>query len=225
LFARRVERVKVGRQMQQQIFTIQQSETVEEAQALMAVNGIRHLPVLDGAALVGIISERDIRAVLIPQRSTSAGKKARAYYLPRDILVEEAMTADPLWVTPESDIEEAARLLVSNKIGCLPVMDNGGVVGIITDTDILTVFSQIMGILEASSRVDVELGRDVRALEKATEIIRRNGGNIISVGILPGTSKGGERKSVHSFRLQSCNTEPIVRGLTEAGFSVKDEIG
>ena len=216
--------MKVGRRMQQQIFTIQRSETVEEAQALMAVNGIRHLPVLDGGDLVGIISERDIRAVLIPQRGSGSGRKAKAYYLPQDVLVEEAMTADPLWVAPESDIEEAARLLVTNKIGCLPVMEDGRVVGIITDTDILQVFSQIMGILEASSRIDVELGADARALENATEIIRRHNGSIISVGILPGPAKGKGRKSAHSFRLRSCDTKPIVRGLTEAGFTVKDEI-
>jgi acetoin utilization protein AcuB len=216
--------VKVGRRMQQQIFTIQRSETVEGAQALMAVNGIRHLPVLDGSDLVGIISERDIRAVLIPQRGSGSGRKTKAYYLPQDVLVEEAMTADPLWVAPESDIEEAARLLVTNKIGCLPVMEDGGVVGIITDTDILQIFSQIMGILEASSRIDVELGKDARALEKATEIIRRHDGSIISVGILPGPAEGKGRKNAHSFRLRSCDTKPIVRGLTEAGFTVTDEI-
>lgn len=210
--------------MQQQIFTIQRSETVEEAQALMAVNGIRHLPVLDGDNLVGVISDRDIRAVLIPQRDPGSGKKARAYYLPPDVRVEEAMTADPLWVAPESDIEEAARLLVTNKIGCLPVLEDGEVVGIITDTDILLVFSQIMGILEASSRIDVELGKDSRALEDVTEIIHRHNGSIISVGILPGPAQGNGRTSIYSFRLRSCNTRPIVKGLTEAGFTVEDEI-
>jgi len=210
--------------MQQQIFTIQRGETVEEAQALMAVNGIRHLPVLDGGDLVGVISERDIRAVLIPQRGSGSGKKARAYYLPRDVLVEDAMTADPLWVAPESPIEEAARLLVTNKIGCLPVMENGGVVGIITDTDILQAFSQIMGILEASSRIDVDLGKDARALENATEIIHRHDGTIISVGILPGPAEGNGGTKAYSFRLRSCDTRPIVKGLTEAGFTVKDEM-
>jgi acetoin utilization protein AcuB len=141
------------------------------------------------------------------------------------VKVEEAMTGDPLWVTPESDIEDAARLLVNNKIGCLPVIDDGDVVGIITDTDILQLFSQIMGVLQASSRVDIELGKDPRALEKATEIIRKNNGSIISVGILPVPAKGKKGKSVYSFRLKSCDTDPIVEGLRKAGYAVKDEIG
>jgi len=211
--------------MQRKIFTVQQEDTVEQAQTLMAVNNIRHLPVLEGRNLVGILSERDIRGVLIPHRVSGTGKNGQAFYLSRDVKVEEAMTGDPLWVTPESDIEEAARLLVHNKIGCLPVIDEGAVVGIITDTDILQVFSQIMGVLEASSRVDIELGKDPRALEKATEIIRKNNGSIISVGILPGPAKGKKGKSVYSFRLKSCDTDPIVKGLRKAGYAVKDEIG
>jgi acetoin utilization protein AcuB len=211
--------------MQHRIFTVQQGDTVEQAQTLMAVNSIRHLPVLDGRNLVGILSEGDIRGVLIPQRVTGTGRKGKAFYLLRDVKVEEAMTGDPLWVTPESDIEDAARLLVNNKIGCLPVIDDGDVVGIITDTDILQLFSQIMGVLQASSRVDIELGKDPRALEKATEIIRKNNGSIISVGILPGPAKGKKGKSVYSFRLKSCDTDPIVEGLRKAGYAVKDEIG
>ena len=131
------------------------------------------------------------------------------------------MSADPLWVSPGSDIEEAARLLIKNKIGCLPVVEGGKVVGIITDTDILWVFSEIMGVLESSTRVDVTLGSDPRALERATEIIRKNRGRIISVGILPQSGRG---KKVYSFRLKNRNTAAIVSGLEEAGYTVKDEL-
>lgn len=213
--------MKVSRRMQKKIFTIQKDDPVERAQTMMAVHGIRHLPVLDGRRLVGILSDRDIRGVLIPQRLAGPAKKSGAFYLPRDVTVEEAMSPDPLWVKPGNDIEEAARLLIKNKIGCLPVVDGGKVVGIITDTDILWAFSEIMGVLESSSRVDVTLGRDPRALEKATEIIRKNRGRIISVGILPGKGRG---KNVYSFRLKSCNTAPIVSALEEAGLKVKDEL-
>jgi len=213
--------MKVARRMKRRILTVQRGESVERAQTMMAVNNIRHLPVLDGARLVGILSERDIRGVLIPQNLSGPKKNKNAFYLSRDVKVEEAMTADPLWVEPGSDIEEAARLLVTNKIGCLPVVEGGRVVGIITETDILWVFCEIMGVLESSSRVDVALGSDPQALEKATEIIRRTRGRIISVGILP--SRG--RKKVFSFRLKSCDTAPIVAELRKAGFKVVDEIG
>jgi acetoin utilization protein AcuB len=190
--------------MQRKIFTIQHDETVEMAQTKMVVNSIRHLPVMDGGRLVGIISDRDVRGVLIPQRGNGGKKSNQTFYLPRDVKVEEA-----------------ARLLVTHKIGCLPVVDKGKVVGIITDTDILWVFCEIMGVLESSSRIDITLGRDPQAMEKATEIIRKNDGRIISVGIHPNS---GKRKKIYSFRLKSCDTGPIVAGLEKAGYKVQDEV-
>ncbi len=214
--------MKVSRRMQKKIYTIQKDESVEQAQTLMAVHNIRHLPVLEEKRLVGILSDRDIRSFLIPRGAPRSATKNNGFYLLRDIKVEEAMSPDPLWVRPGSDIEEAARLLIQNKIGCLPVLDGGNVVGILTDTDILWLFSEIMGVLEASARLDVALGSDPRALEKVSEIIRRKDGRIISVGLLPTTGKG---KKVYSFRLKSCETGPIVTALRKAGYRVKDEIG
>jgi acetoin utilization protein AcuB len=213
--------MRVSRRMQRKIFTIQHDETVEVAQTKMVINNIRHLPVMEGGRLVGIISDRDVRGALIPQRGNGGSKSNQTFYLPRDVKVEEAMSAEPLWVKPGSDIEEAARLLVTHKIGCLPVVDKGKVVGIITDTDILWVFCEIMGVLESSSRIDITLGKDPQAMEKATEIIRKNDGSIISVGVHPNS---GKKKKIYSFRLKSCDTGPIVAGLEEAGYKVQDEV-
>jgi len=216
------DKMKVRRRMQTKIFTIQKDEPVEKAQTLMAMHNIRHLPVLDGNRLVGILSDRDVRGVLIPHRLSGSKTCQSAFYLPRDVKVEEAMSPDPLSVAPGSDIEEAARILMKNKIGCLPVVEGNKVVGIITDTDILWVFSEIMGVLESTSRIDVTLGGDPRGLERATEIIRRSKGRIISIGMMPNSGKRGK---VFSFRLKSCDTTPIAAALEEAGYKVKDELG
>lgn len=215
--------MRVERRMQRRVITIQKGEPVERAQTLMAVNNIRHLPVLDGERLVGVLSDSDVRGVMIPQRACS-GRAARpeAFYLPADRRVEEAMTADPAWVAPGADIEDAARALLERKIGCLPVLERNRVVGIITASDILWVFMEIMGVLESSSRIDVSLGRSPRALERATELIRQHGGEIISVGMSPG-GRGAAR--VHHFRLRSCDTGPIAAALRAARFRVLDLMG
>jgi acetoin utilization protein AcuB len=209
--------------MQRKVITVQRGDSVELAQTLMAMNDIRHLPVLDGERLVGIISDSDVRGMMVPQRA-GRGRAARpeAFYLPADRRVEEAMTADPAWVSPGADIEDAARALLDRKIGCLPVLERDRVVGVITASDILRVFMEIMGVLESSSRVDVALGRSPRALERATELIRQNGGEIISVGMSPGR-RGAAR--VHHFRLRSCDTGPIATALRGAGFRVLDLMG
>lgn len=215
--------MKVGRRMQRKLLTVPKSETVERAQTLMVVNNIRHLPVLDGKSLVGIISDRDIRGVMVPQRLPGTKKEKKdVFFLPRNVLVEEAMTACPLWVGPGTDIEEAARILYTHKIGCLPVVENGRVIGIVTETDILRVFTEIMGVLGSSSRIDVSLGRDPRAMEKATEIIRQHQGEIISIGMSPNSD---DSQKIYHFRLKVCDTKPIVLGLEKAGFKVRDEIG
>lgn len=212
--------MKVRRRMQREIYTVQKNAPIENAQTLMSAHNIRHLPVLDGSRLVGMISDRDIRGMLIPHGAGPRRMREASFYLPSDVVVEDAMTRDPISVEPGSEIEEAARILVRNKIGGLPVVENDTVVGIITETDILTVFCEILGFLEASSRLDVLLGGEPDGLEKISEIIRRNGGRIISVAILPGAQGG---KEVHSFRIGSCDTEPIIAELRKAGFGVADE--
>jgi acetoin utilization protein AcuB len=215
--------MKIERRMRQAVISIQKGETVDRAQTLMAQSGIRHLPVLDGRRLIGIISDRDVSGVMVRQRGGARSANAgRAYFLVPGVRVEEAMTPDPVTIGPAADLEEAARLLLTRKIGCLPVVDRGRVVGIITETDILGVVTEIMGLLKSSTRIDIALGPDPRALERTSGIIRRHHGKIISVGMSPG--RGGLPR-VHHFRLQSCDTAPIAASLRRAGFRVLEQRG
>lgn len=204
--------------MRRRVITIQRDESADRAQTLMAMHGIRHLPVLEGRRLVGVISDRDVRGSMVRQspgsRRTGAGK---AWFMIPGVRVEDLMTPDPCTVPPDVDIEEAARLLITRKIGCLPVVDRGRVVGIITETDILGLVTEIMGLLGPSSRIDIALGRDPQALERTSRIIRRHHGRIISIGMSPG--RGGTPR-VHHFRLSSCDVGPIAASLRRAGFRV-----
>lgn len=209
--------------MRGRVITVQRDETVDRAQMLMAIHGIRHLPVLEGRRLVGVISDRDVLGIMVQQRRGTCGTRAgKTYFLPPGVRVEEAMTADPVVVASGTDIEEAARLLLTRKIGCLPVVDGERVVGIITESDILGVFTEIMGVLESSSRIDIALGRNPLALERTSEIIRRHRGKIISVGISP--ARGGAPR-IHHFRLKNCDTAAIAASLRRAGFRVLNPPG
>lgn len=203
------------------VVTIPRDETVEHARTLMARHGIRHLPVLDGKRLAGVITDRDVRSAMVPRTPPARGKR-QIFVLPPEALVEDVMTADPVFVTPATDIETAARLLVEHRIGCLPVVDDAQVVGIVTETDILLVFMGMMGVLERSSRIDVALGRGTKDLERATAAIHRAGGKIISVGMSPGR-KGVPR--VHHFRLKACDTKPVAAALRKEGFAILGRMG
>ncbi|MFQ6671864.1 MAG: CBS and ACT domain-containing protein [Candidatus Tectimicrobiota bacterium] len=191
---------------------------VEEAYNLMQTNGIRRLPVVDSAGtLVGIVTDRDVRQVLIPWRSSK--EEREFYYFASEVKVEEIMTSDVVTVSPQTDIAEVARLIFNHRIGGLPVVDEEEkVVGIITAMDILAVFIEMMGVIGASSRVHVILGDDPRGFETVSKIVRDAGGEIISVGMSGAEGEGADK--VYFFRLEPCEPQPIQEALQRAGYTV-----
>jgi len=111
---------------------------VDEARTLMQQHRIRHLPVLDHGNLVGIVSDRDIRLAL-PSPATSLSVYEIGYLLTR-LTVAEIMTRDPLTITPERPITEAIKRMLAHKVGALPVVAAGQLVGIVTRTNLLQAF-------------------------------------------------------------------------------------
>ena len=112
---------------------------VLEAHQLMASRRIRHLPVTDGGRLMGIVTDRDIRLNL-PSPATSLSVWEVNYLLAR-LTVESAMRRAVITVDSDRPVSEAARIMLDHKIGALPVVDGGVVVGIVTETDMLRAFT------------------------------------------------------------------------------------
>jgi acetoin utilization protein AcuB len=185
--------------------TVTARASIEEAIELMKVNSIRHLPVVaaDGS-LAGLVTLSDLKQGLIPS-------------LVGDICLADLMIKDPIVVSPEDDIEKAARLIYRHKIGGLPVVKKGKVVGIITGTDMLRAFIDMMGILSTSSRIDVVIGEKPGGVKKAMQIISDHSGDIMSVGI---TAQQADNRT-YSFRLSACKTDGIRTALEKAGFTVE----
>ena len=111
---------------------------VLEARRLMNDQRIRHLLVTEGPKLLGIVTDRDIRLHL-PSPATSLSVWEINYLIAR-MSVESVMTKSPIIVSPRQDTREAAVLMLDHKIGALPVVDGGNLVGIITETDLLRAF-------------------------------------------------------------------------------------
>lgn len=124
----------VGQIMTTQVFTIAPSDSVELAEDTMNRETIRHLPVVDGDLLVGVITQRDVLAVSVPSISASSEDAEREFK--RHIHVSEVMRGFVEAVRPDTDAAEAASKLLEAKIGCLPVVDERlHVVGIVTGAD------------------------------------------------------------------------------------------
>jgi acetoin utilization protein AcuB len=127
--------VKVKDLMATTVTTLGRNDTLDLADNIMALGRIRHLPVLDENRVVGVVSERDLfRSALAV--ALGYGQRAQATLL-KTVRVKEVMSEPAITISPEATIKEAARLMIAQKIGCLPVIAAGRLVGIITETDVL----------------------------------------------------------------------------------------
>ena len=200
--------MKINSLMISDPITITEKASVSEAIELMKINSIRHLPVVaEENLLTGLVTLADLKQGLIP--SMVAG-----------VTLSDLIIKNPITVDPDDDIEIAAQLIYKHKIGGMPVVKNGKLVGIITGTDILRAFIEMMGMLTASSRIDVVIGEEPGAFKKALHIINDNGGDIISVGMTAQPAS----KRIYYFRLTACKTDIIKKVLEKEGFEVIDAI-
>lgn len=186
--------------------TITENASIQEAIELMKVNSIRHLPVVaKGNRLKGFITLADLKQGLIPSMLA-------------DVSLADLIVRNPIRVGPDDDVEIAARLIYKHKIGGMPVVKNNKLVGIITETDILRAFIDMMGLLNASSRIDLVVGDEPGSFRNVLQIINDNGGDIINVGIMAHETS----KRVYYFRLVSCDTAVIKKSLEKEGYEVLD---
>jgi len=184
--------------------TITEKASISEAIELMKTNSIRHLPVVSGRnSLKGFVTLADLRQGLIP--SMVAG-----------VSLADLMIKDPITIDPDADIEIAAQLIYKHKISGIPVVKNDKLVGIITESDILRTFIDMMGLLTASSRIDVVIGDKPDSLKKALQVINDTGGDIINVG----QTAQQTSQRIYYFRLSACKTDTIKSALEKEGFEV-----
>ena len=183
------------------VVTISPEATVEDAIQLMKKHSIRHLPVVEEDRLVGLVTESSIRQYTLPSFM--------------ELPVREVMIINPITIDTEATIDEAAKLIYRYKIGGLPVTQNGRLVGILTITDLLEAFIELMGILRSSSRIDV-IPAHGQTFDQVLDIIRAHGGRIISVGM--DVHHTGRR--IYYIRLEKCPLDSIAAALEMAGHEV-----
>jgi len=118
------------------LVTVIMDHTVGRARDIMQMKKIRHLLVMDGGELVGVITDRDVRSHLSPRIDTPVESAEDEKTL--ETKIHQVMTRNPITISPDTLISEAAALLLKHKIGCLPVIDEDGfIMGIVTDADFL----------------------------------------------------------------------------------------
>jgi acetoin utilization protein AcuB len=197
--------------MTSDLVTITPVTSFPDAFRVMREQGIRHLPVVDdGGKLIGIVTQSDLLHAS-PSTATTLSVFEMSYLL-ANLHVQEVMSSPVITVSEDAPLEEAARLMVERKISCLPVMLDGDLVGMITETDIFGTFVEILGGEEASLRVTVRVA-DVRGeLARLAGVIAGLGGNICSVARF-----GGEdpEHCFITFRLEGVDEDVLVPALED----------
>lgn len=121
--------------MTTEVVTLDPNDTLIEPDRLGATRQIRHYPVVDDGVLVGIVSQRDIfHSALLKALGYGTRGKDQLFDTFR---VKEIMTNDVVTTIAGARVQEAARLMIEHKIGCLPVLDGGALIGLVTETDLL----------------------------------------------------------------------------------------
>jgi acetoin utilization protein AcuB len=183
--------------------TIDPRTFLSEAKDRMQRGKFRRLPILGNGSLVGIITDRDIRMHTGHLEGTR---------------VSDVMTAPVLTISPSATVEEAAQILLQRQIGGLPVVEDGRLVGVITTTDVMRAFLDLMGASEqASVRIDFILEGEEHGLVEASRIVAREGGEIRGVGTY--REKLSESPICY-LRLVGGDADRISQALRAGGFNV-----
>jgi acetoin utilization protein AcuB len=208
----------VKSKMERNPVTIGPDASFYDARKLIREEGIRHLPVVDkNGKLLGIVTDRDIRGVG-PSDATLLSVQEINYLLGK-LKVSGFMTPAEtlLTVTPDTIIEKAVQLLHDNKIGSLPVVDGNELVGIITETDILELFVDVVGLNVKGTRITMLLEDEPGKLFGVLKIIKDRNINVISI-ISPTLTFEGKRMVV--IRMKTHEYEDVVKKLEKAGYEI-----
>ena len=177
----------VGTWMAPDPITIKADVGIDDALHLMKKHQVRRLPVLDDrGALVGIVSDKDLLHAA-PSPATSLSVHELRYLLAK-LTIKRVMASPVITVSPVTPLEEAARIMVDNKIGGVPVLEQGKLVGIITETDIFKVLLDVLGARVPGVRFALAVHEGKGILASLTKDILDLGGNIISLVTSEGDS-------------------------------------
>lgn len=175
--------------MKKNVISVEPETTVTEAKELMNKNNISKLPVIKGGKLAGIITKNDLLQAG-PSLATTLDMYEISYLLSK-LNVKKIMTAEVVTASPDDVVEDAARVMVEKQIGCLPVVKNGVVVGIITENDLFRLFTDMFSGTEKGIRATLVFDDKPGQMACVSEKIAAEGGNIISAvtSVLPAKSK------------------------------------
>jgi len=199
--------------MNDEPYTLAPTNTVLEALKLMREKKVRHLPVVDAEQhVLGVITERDIKEALpssLRDEPNSPVFNAK---------VEEVMIKNPLVGHPLDFVEEVALTFYESKVGCLPIVSGGKLVGIVTTTDLLYTYIELTGATEPGSKIEIRVTDTPGILFEITKIFHEHHANVQSVLVYPDSEN--TQNKILSVRVKTLNPLAMIEDLRKEGFDV-----
>ncbi|MFJ7954349.1 acetoin utilization AcuB family protein [Lysinibacillus sp. NPDC096418] len=199
--------------MNHEPYTLAPSNTVREALKMMREKKVRHLPVVDEEYhVLGVITERDIKEAL----PSSLQEEPNSPVF--EATVDEVMVKNPLIGHPLDFVEEVALTFYESKVGCLPIVSAGKLVGIVTTTDLLYTYIELTGATEPGSKIEIRVTDTPGVLFEITKIFTDHHANVQSVLVYPDSEN--TQNKILSVRVRTLNPLAMIEDLRKAGFDV-----
>jgi acetoin utilization protein AcuB len=201
--------------MTPQVHTASPETTLAEALGLTRAHRIRHLPIVQDGRLVGLVTDRDLRLAMPPIWADDHEALTRALHQRHvgEVMVTEIVTAQP-----DTPIEDAAKLLYTHHIGCLPVLEDDALVGILTETDVLRAFADLFGARTSARRVEVQMPNRPGELARVVRLIGIEKRINIAGIVVPPLQGGAD--SVAIMHLHVEDASEITHALRKVGYRV-----
>ncbi|GGE77343.1 CBS and ACT domain-containing protein [Priestia taiwanensis] len=199
--------------MTQDIITLHSTDTIETAYKTMVQHSIRHLPIVDDEyKLVGIISDRDIRdaapSIFHQEFSLNLFQEPIG-----KIMIQEVFTCHPL-----DCVEEVSLIFFEQKVSCLPVLNGGKLVGLLTGSDCLRSVLTLTGVHTPSSRIEIKAKNEPHMLNNITRFFTKRHINMVSILVYPHQESD---YNVFIVRFQSLNPLSLINQLKQEGYTVR----
>jgi acetoin utilization protein AcuB len=208
--------MKVGDIMSTNVVTVTEDTLVNDAKKIMEAHRIRRLPVMKKDKLVGLVTKHMLLEAA-PSPATSLNIWELNYLLSK-MTVKDIMVKNPFTISPDMPVEEALQLGQDKGFGAFPVVEDGRVAGVVTESDIVRMMTRVLGVKEKGKRMDIRASNKFGNMKKIMQVLDKSKTVLLSMMTLP--PEEWEEDWLVVLRVQSNNVKPIAEDLKSAGFNV-----
>jgi acetoin utilization protein AcuB len=208
--------MKVGDIMSTNVVTVTEDTLVNDAKKIMEAHRIRRLPVMRKDKLVGLVTKHMLLEAA-PSPATSLNIWELNYLLSK-MTVKEIMVKDPFTISPDMPVEEALQLGQDKGFGAFPVVEDGIVVGVVTESDIVRIMTRVLGVRDKGKRIDIKASAQFGNMKRIIDVLDRRKTVLLSMMTIP--PQEGENDWLVILRVRSEDAESLAKELKISGLKV-----